>query len=294
MRFRLEEILCEASWTQRMTEELNQAMETELAKPEDQIDFDRLEDIADALLLLSHCSGEQFALTPTDVARFRRKYRVSAFMKGFSGAAAMLAVAFLYYAVLSSRTAPPTLPENSTVTAAPTTAATVTSTTQEAPVADTSELTAAEPTTEPATTKAAAPTTVTEAPATAAGTVGEAMTGMAAPDLPDDDHGVPDDDVEYYYGGAGDRDALGPYGVDDRQPVQLQLSGSYQRIYRVGETLNTDGLTMTVIYTDGSSDTLSADECTFTGFSSTSVGVKTVTAHYGRLSTSFTVEVIES
>ena len=61
-------------------------------------------------------------------------------------------------------------------------------------------------------------------------------------------------------------------------------------VYQLGEALDTTGLTLTLRYGDGSTDTLS-DWYTVSGFDSATAGTKTVTVTYRGKSTSFNVTV---
>ncbi len=63
--------------------------------------------------------------------------------------------------------------------------------------------------------------------------------------------------------------------------------------YYVSDTLNTSGLTLTVKYDNGTTETISSGfTCSPTSFSS--AGTKTITVTYGGKSTSFTVNVVEA
>ncbi len=65
-------------------------------------------------------------------------------------------------------------------------------------------------------------------------------------------------------------------------------------IYDIGEPLDTAGIVITATYSDGSTKTISASGCTFTGFDSSSAGVKTITVTYQRKTDTFDVTVRES
>lgn len=60
--------------------------------------------------------------------------------------------------------------------------------------------------------------------------------------------------------------------------------------YYIGDTLDTNGLTLKLAYSDGSTETVSSGFTT-SGFSSTSVGTKTITVEYGGKTTTFSVTV---
>ena len=62
-------------------------------------------------------------------------------------------------------------------------------------------------------------------------------------------------------------------------------------VYDKGEELDTAGIVITAHYSDGSEKAISAAGCTFTGFDSSSAGVKTVTVTYQRKTAQFTVTV---
>lgn len=61
-------------------------------------------------------------------------------------------------------------------------------------------------------------------------------------------------------------------------------------VYEIGESLDTTGLVLKLTYSDDSTDTVTSGFTT-SGFSSATVGTKTVTVQYGGLTTSFTVTV---
>lgn len=61
-------------------------------------------------------------------------------------------------------------------------------------------------------------------------------------------------------------------------------------IYYIGDSLNTSGLVLRLTYGDGSTETVSSGFTT-SGFSSTSVGTKTITVEYGGKTTTFSVTV---
>jgi len=63
--------------------------------------------------------------------------------------------------------------------------------------------------------------------------------------------------------------------------------------YYVGDTLNTNGLTLSAVYSDGSSKTISSG-FTCSPTSLTSTGAKTIAVSYGGKSTSFTINVKEA
>lgn len=61
-------------------------------------------------------------------------------------------------------------------------------------------------------------------------------------------------------------------------------------VYYIGDTLNTSGLKLNLVYSDGSFQTVSSG-FTVSGYSSTSIGIKTVTVSYEGKTTEFTVTV---
>lgn len=63
-------------------------------------------------------------------------------------------------------------------------------------------------------------------------------------------------------------------------------------VYELGETLNTEGLELELLYSDGSKEITSLDYTT-SGFSSATTGTKTVLVTYGEATTSFEVTVKE-
>lgn len=69
------------------------------------------------------------------------------------------------------------------------------------------------------------------------------------------------------------------------------LSNPDKTTYNKGDSLNTDGLRLKVAYVDGSSETITSG-FTVRGFSSDSLGEKTVTVSYGGKEATFTVNVV--
>lgn len=80
----------------------------------------------------------------------------------------------------------------------------------------------------------------------------------------------------------------------DKLPVTLTkievATNPTKTVYRIGESLNTTGLSLKATYSDGSTKTITSGFTT-TGFSSTTAGTKTVTVTYEGKSTTFTVSV---
>ena len=63
--------------------------------------------------------------------------------------------------------------------------------------------------------------------------------------------------------------------------------------YTAGETLVTDGMTITAVYADGTTKDIPLSECTLKGFDSHTAGQQTITVSYDGQQTSFTVTVSE-
>jgi branched-chain amino acid transport system substrate-binding protein len=63
--------------------------------------------------------------------------------------------------------------------------------------------------------------------------------------------------------------------------------------YEVGESLNTAGMVVKAIFSDGTDKTLTASEFTVTGFSSTAAGLKTLTVTYEGQTFTFSVAVFD-
>lgn len=82
---------------------------------------------------------------------------------------------------------------------------------------------------------------------------------------------------------------------DPEAPVTLlalQVANlPYRTMYVVGQSFTTDGIVIEALYSDASKRTLEAGEATFSGFSSTVSGKKTITASFGGKSTTFDVTV---
>lgn len=289
------ELLSDDALKESLCAELEAAMDAELVKPEKEINLELLEDLSNALLLLSGSEKTDGALTAATVKAFRTKHRFAAMRRALGSTAAMAAIAVLCYAAVTAKTPQPVPVEPSTVitetTTAPAEAATVPAT--ESTTATT------EPVTEPSTQATTAQSTAarTETATTQAATERyRAVKGADVPDIPDTgDDGNPEDDTDYYYDGHYGGYNSNPDGLDGLTETEMTLdfNGAFQRRYAVGEAFNPRGITVTMIGEDGSY-TVDISRCTVTGFSSETPGRKTVTVHYQYYQTSFTVEVIEA
>ncbi len=84
-----------------------------------------------------------------------------------------------------------------------------------------------------------------------------------------------------------------PLGVGGGEVVitDLIITG-YKDEYMVGDEFTTDGMSITAKYSDNSTVDVDLAEVSFTGFSSTAAGVKTITASWGGFSKQFDVTVI--
>ena len=77
------------------------------------------------------------------------------------------------------------------------------------------------------------------------------------------------------------------------EPVayKLTLSGEYKTDYYVGESLNTDNMVITRSWSDGKQTTISPEEAEISGFTTSSIGIKTVKVKYGVAEASFEIRV---
>ena len=286
MKVMLREIRSEAAFCERLTAELQAAMDAELTKPEGEIDFELLDDLADALLLLSNSNGEGAALTPATVRKFRTRVRLSALWKALGSTAAMAAVAFLCYTAMNEKEPQP-LPVEATTTVTVTTTAPAEETT--APTTATTEA-LTETTTDSPRETAAVTATATATETTAAEEGYRPVQGAEAPDSDDEGKdGSPDEDSAYEYGG----EAGGTGGVlGGGRQMYLGFTGAFQKHYAVGEAFNPSGIVVT-IGGESQSRVVDLSACSISGFSSDTAGTKTVTVHYQNYQASFTVEVME-
>ena len=86
----------------------------------------------------------------------------------------------------------------------------------------------------------------------------------------------------------------GSYPEISSEPVAylMTLSGGYKTEYVVGETFNTDGMIITLTYTDGATQTISPADATITGYDKNTRGVQTITVTYSACTASYTVRVL--
>ncbi len=283
------ELLSDDALKESLCAELEAAMDAELAKPEKEINLELLEDLSNALLLLSGSEKTDGALTAATVKAFRTRHRFAAMRRALGSTAAMAAVAVLCYAAMTAKAPQPVPVEPSTVitetTTAPAEATTVPAT--ESTTATT------EPVTEPSTqaTTAQSTTSRTETATTQAATERyRAVKGADAPDIDDErEDGSPDEDSDYEYGGeAGGIDSV----IGGGMQMYLGFTDAFQKHYVVGEAFNPSGIVVT-IGGDSRSRVVELSACSVSGFSSDTAGTKTVTVRYQNYQASFTVEVVK-
>ena len=85
------------------------------------------------------------------------------------------------------------------------------------------------------------------------------------------------------------------YPVLSSVPVafKLELGGTHQNEYTIGDTLDLTGMTFTVTWSDGSTTNPTLADVTVSGFDTNIRGVQTVTVEYGAAKATFTVTVLK-
>lgn len=83
------------------------------------------------------------------------------------------------------------------------------------------------------------------------------------------------------------------------EPVldRIELSGPDKTEYKQGEELDLEGLIVTAVYTDGTSETrenVPVNDCRISGYDPDKPGEQTITVWYGEKSATFTVNVVET
>lgn len=73
----------------------------------------------------------------------------------------------------------------------------------------------------------------------------------------------------------------------------LELSGSYKTTYYLGDAFDPTGMTFTAKWSDGTEETLSADQVTITGYDPNTRGVQTLTATYQAAKVEFEITVLK-
>ena len=73
----------------------------------------------------------------------------------------------------------------------------------------------------------------------------------------------------------------------------LELSGSYKTTYYLGDAFDPTGMTFTAKWSDGTEETLSADQVTITGYDPNTRGVQTLTATYQAAKVEFKITVLK-
>lgn len=72
---------------------------------------------------------------------------------------------------------------------------------------------------------------------------------------------------------------------------ELVLSGTYKTVYEVGDAFDLTGMEFSAKWKDGTTEKLSTDKITFTGFSTAEAGVKSIIAEYKGATKIFTITV---
>ena len=73
---------------------------------------------------------------------------------------------------------------------------------------------------------------------------------------------------------------------------ELVLSGTYKTVYEVGDAFDLTGMEFSAKWKDGTTEKLSTDKITFTGFSTAEAGVKSIIAEYKGATKIFTITVM--
>lgn len=76
------------------------------------------------------------------------------------------------------------------------------------------------------------------------------------------------------------------------QLTSISVSGTYKTEYEIGESFDDTGIVVTGHYYDSSQDAIDLWEVEFTGFDSSTAGVKTITASYNGKTTTFDITVL--
>ena len=83
------------------------------------------------------------------------------------------------------------------------------------------------------------------------------------------------------------------YPVHSSEPVayKLTISGNYTTEYHVGDRLNTENMVLTLDWSNGKQTTISPKEAEISGFTTSSIGIKTVKVKCGVAEASFEIRV---
>ena len=82
--------------------------------------------------------------------------------------------------------------------------------------------------------------------------------------------------------------------IETRSISHIEVTPPTKTIYEIGEQLDKAGMSVTLYYDSGESRSVNVDECSITGFDSSSIGSKTVTVSYMGKSASFEVVIIKA
>lgn len=80
----------------------------------------------------------------------------------------------------------------------------------------------------------------------------------------------------------------------DPTSISLNLADTVKRNYLVGEPINTDGVTVTAYYEDGTSEEVPLSRCTVLVPSVTNVGLFNVNVYYGSAGASYSIRIVKS
>lgn len=92
----------------------------------------------------------------------------------------------------------------------------------------------------------------------------------------------------------GDTDFTTSLQVEVVKEVELKVVKPQKLVYFVGDEQDLSGLSVSVVYSNGKSSQLDAGDYTVKGFSSNTIGQKTITVKYKELTDTYTVTVVEA
>lgn len=296
----INELKKDSVFKNRMSNEINQIIDFEMSKSDDEIDWELIDECTDSLLFLNNMENDDLRITPFLIKKYRTKYVISNIFKVTSGLAAAIALVIIAWGIVSNQSQPNLLKEVDVVT---TTAPQI--------------IKAEEPTTEAELTTAPTEnefvednTSTTKQNLQTTQNISKVQTTKSNNEVTDvqTTHIITQVSTTQKQERPTEKPTTSHQEFTTQQttvPTTIvieneknlnSVSGEYGKgfktVYFVGEELDLFGLSVVAHYDDGTTAVINNAKCSFNGFSSNSVGNKTVIVSYEGKSFTFNVKVV--
>lgn len=311
----LNELKKDSLFKKRMSDEINQIIDLEMLKPDDEIDWELIDECTDSLLFLNNMENETQKITPFLVKKYRTRYTLTNLFKATSYIAAAVALGFIAWGIVSNQSQPKIINEVETtdtttayveqtveeitqeieLTTAPKESPTTTTTTNAYLQTSHSkkplkiiEHTTSRKIAEASTTKKTIQERTTKIEETTKKPQVQSSTTEATTKKPKPQ---PQPTTQKHEEPTTAPTTVIIEGEKSITSISGEFGKGFKKVYFVGEELDLFGLTVIANYDDNSTGTININRCTINGFSSDKAGTKTVIVTYEGHSFTFNVNV---